>query len=89
MSQEWLRWAWKQKVSTLGEKLVLLALADLANTAGRSRVEPESLSGFVQLPPPLVDAALAQLDRDGFVSARRWDDSGAWSVTLLDREVGL
>lgn len=89
MSDRWVSWAWKQKTSTLGEKLVLLAVADAAGVSGRYRVEPEVLARFVQLPARSVDAALAQLDREGFMSARRWDDSGAWSVTLLEREVGL
>lgn len=89
MAEKWLSWAWKQKPSTLGEKLVLLAVADLANSAGKTRVVPDRLAVYVQLSARKVDAALAQLDRDGFVLARRWDDSGAWSVSLLDKEVGL
>ncbi len=75
--------AWATRCACLGDKLVLLAVASAADEEGRCRLVPKELAPRVGMSPARVDGALAGLHRDGLVRARRWDDTGAWSVALL------
>lgn len=78
----WLARAWEVQCANVGEKLVLLALADGADERGRVRVDPTVLAPMASLSVSRVEGALAALDRSGLIDARRWEDSGAWSVRL-------
>ena len=86
MSRQCLDIAWGTRCANLGEKLVLLFLADQAGVDGRVRVDPVVMAPRIGLSVARVDAALAALTRSQVIESRRWDDTGAWSVTLIENE---
>lgn len=88
MSDRWVSWAWWRNIPTLGEKVILVCLGDLADDSGRLVVTSKELGRRTDFPVWRVDAALTQLARLGFISARPWDESGAWSVALLEKRSG-
>ena len=82
MSHEFLNIAWRTRFANLGEKLVLLAVADGTNNKGKVRIDPVEAAPHIGIPASRVDAALAELVRAGLIEGRRWDDTGAWSISM-------
>lgn len=68
--------------SPLGRRLILAYLATLADTEGRCRVLPTQVAHATSVPATRVDGEIADLDRAGLIHAVRWNDTGAWSITL-------
>ncbi|WP_194948360.1 hypothetical protein [Actinomyces trachealis] len=79
---EHVRAVWALGGLTMGRRLCLAYLASLADERGRCRIEPAQAGRALGMSAWRVDGELAALTRDGLIDSRRWDDSGAWSVTL-------
>ena len=77
--------AWSATCRSLADKLILLALATNADVDGRVRVDPVQLAPLAGMSVARVEGAISSLHRMGLVDARRWEDSGCWSVRLTIR----
>lgn len=64
------------------ERLVLVFLASHCEGGRKLRVVPREVAPMLHCTPRKLDAALASLASTSVISAVRWDDTGAWTVTV-------
>lgn len=75
--------AWASDVPTSQfERLVLVFLASHCDARRKLRVVPREVAHGLHCTARKLDATLASLASGGVISAVRWDDTGAWTVTV-------
>lgn len=80
MSSKWMTSAWAAPVDHPHARLLLLAMADIADDAGHCHPTISALASRTRLSTPMVGRHLRALETSGFI--RQQLASGGWQMVL-------